>query len=142
MDWQSLELIITKLNQQINDYWTSIEPERGSRADIIASLVSELQKRYGELFGELRIKYPDKIQILNENSQKEDTSFQEYKGQNLPDPKVLIVSRMLRHASELISMAKTLESETKKEKTDLGAINTRLNDFEDRIKRLENLKEN
>lgn len=118
-----------------------MELERGSRADIIAALVSELHRRYGELFGELRIKYPDEIQILNENSQKEEASFQDYKGQNLPDPRILIVARILRHASELISIAKTLESKTKKEKTNLDAVNTRLNNFEERIKRLEKFRE-
>jgi len=118
-----------------------MDAERGSRADIIAALVNELQRLYGELFGKLRIKYPDKIQILNENSQKEDGSFQDYKGQNLPDPRILIVSRMLRYASELISMAKTLDSETKKEKTNFDDVNTRLNNFEDRIKILEKFRE-
>jgi len=118
-----------------------MEAERRSRADIIAALVNELHRRYGELFGKLRIKHPDKIQILNENSQKEDASFQDYKGQNLPDPRILIVARILRHASELISIAKTLESGTKKEKTDLDAVNTKLNNFEDRINRLEKFRE-
>ena len=136
----SLEDVINRVTYQINQFWSVESYKQQSVVNNIASLVSDLDRRYGELLGELKVKFSDKESLLKENAEKESNAFQLYGAQTRMDSRIHTVSRLLLHASELVSIAKTLESETKKEKTKIDNFDVKLIELEDRIQKLEKFR--
>jgi len=92
-----------------------------------ADAVNHMIIEYGKVSGELKIKFPDNLEILNENGKKSEAAFAIIAKSKNRSEKINDVIFALSPCSELVAIGKTLVERKKEEKSKIDDLDKRVN---------------